>query len=377
MKVAFFIGGLNIGGTETMVLDSFRKKSAAPFESILIYRNDGELSEQYRATGVPMFRIKPQGSKLGYICELRRLLKREKVDILHTQTLLNALLGLFCVCFSRVKLVASFHGFRYSRIERFYTHLVLWYADACVFVSGFVKDWYLKNTRFAPEKRCHVVYNGIDFSKFDQDYPLPDFLKSTEVSASGVANFVMVGNFVSGRSQIMMCKAANALVKRGTDRFRLFFVGKRSDIFPKRFDNCVKYCREQGLLDKKVFFLGGRGDVPAILQNVDGFVYSTDHDTFGIAVVEAISVGLPVVVNDWEVMKEITKNGEMAMLYKTRDVADCADKVEYLLNNIEECKQKAKVAAAHVRELYGIERHILNLNSVYESVCQNPLKQKQ
>ena len=87
MKVAFFIGSLNRGGAEILVLDTLRKRNTAPFESILIYRNDGDLSDEYRATGVPMFRIKPTGTKLGYVPRLRRLLKKEKVDILHTQTL--------------------------------------------------------------------------------------------------------------------------------------------------------------------------------------------------------------------------------------------------------------------------------------------------
>ena len=45
MKVAFFIGSLNRGGTETLVLDTFRRKEVLPYECILIYRSEGELSE--------------------------------------------------------------------------------------------------------------------------------------------------------------------------------------------------------------------------------------------------------------------------------------------------------------------------------------------
>lgn len=59
----------------------------------------------------------------------------------------------------------------------------------------------------------------------------------------------------------------------------------------------------------KVHFMGPRSDVPELLASWDAFLYSTDHDTFGIAVVEAIAAGLPTFVNDWEVMKlQITAN---------------------------------------------------------------------
>ncbi|MBR5378414.1 MAG: glycosyltransferase family 4 protein [Bacteroidales bacterium] len=367
-KVAFFIGSLNRGGTETLVLDSFRRSAEAPYESMLIYRNEGELSDAYRATGVPLFQIVPWGIKIGYVTRIRKLLKEEKVDILHAQTLLNALLGIFCVCFSRVKLVASFHGFRYSLTERIKTHIVMWFANASVFVSGYVRDWYIKHTVFAPRNRCHLVYNGIDFSKFDQNYVTPDFMENNYSNSSNCMNLVMVGNFVKGRSQIFLCEAVNALVEQGVGNFRLFFVGKRVASAPERYDNCVNYCRDHGILDKSVFFLGGRNDVPAILQHADAFIYSSEHDTFGIAVVEAMAAGLPVIVNDWDVMREITEDGALATLYRTGDVADCAEKIEQLFSGIEECKRLAKASSVQVRERFSIEAHIQNLNKVYEAV---------
>lgn len=368
IKVAFFIGSLNRGGTETLVLDSFRRQAEAPYDSILIYRNEGDLSDAYHATGVPMFQIKPKGLKLGYIKKIKQLLKQEEVTILHAQTLLNALLGVFCTCFSHVKLVASFHGFRYSFMERVKTHIVMWFADASIFVSEYVRDWYIKHTVLTPRNRCHLVYNGIDFSKFEKEYAIPDFLTKTSSESSSCVNLVMVGNFVKGRSQSFVCEVVNALVDRGVSSFRLFFIGKRVASAFERYDTCVRYCKEHALLDRNVFFLGGRDDVPAILQHADAFIYASEHDTFGIAVVEAMAAGLPVVVNDWEVMKEITDRGALATLYQTGDVADCVEKMEHLLSDSEAFKRKARMLETQVRERYSIQTHIQNLNKVYEAV---------
>ena len=366
MKVAYFIGSLNRGGTETLVLDTFRRKEVLPYECILIYRSEGELSEAYRATGVPMFRVKPPKFKIGYVTKLRRLLKEEEADVLHTQTHLNAFLGVFCTCFSRVKLVVTYHGFTLSFLDRVYTQLGLWCADASVFVSNYVQDWYLKRTLYAPRKRCHVVYNGIDFSKFEKEYDAPDFLKKDVESSLGTIKMAMVGNFSTARSQILLCQAIKALKERNAGDVRLFLVGKKTNADPEVFDNCVNYCRENGLLDKSVFFLGGRSDVPAILQHMDAFVYATNRDTFGIAVIEAVASGLPAIVNDWEVMKEVTNNGEWASLYKTMDVKDCADKIEEFLKNKEQRKEAALRNAEAVRQRFSIENHIRNLNEVYE-----------
>lgn len=365
MKVAFFIGSLNRGGTETLVLDSFRKRDVAPFESILLYRNEGDLSGEYRTTGVKMVQMKPQGRKTGYIHQLRKTLKQEKVDILHTQTLLNAFLGLFCVCFTHMKLVATFHGFYLSIKDRLITHLVMWFADAVIFVSDYQRRWYLNNVPFCNGKRCHVVYNGVDFSKFDKEYHTPDFIQEVApVSSGDVVKLAMVGSFVSGRSQSFLCCCLKRLRDDGVGGFQFYFVGKRSEAEPDRYDQCVRYCRENGLLDI-VHFVGGRSDVPAILQHIDGFVYSTVDDTFGIAVVEAMASGIPVIVNDWDVMKEITFGGRWATLYKTNDEEDCVSKITALVCGGRHRGKNGPDTAKSVREYFSIEKHIQNLYSVY------------
>ena len=116
-----------------------------------------------------------------------------------------------------------------------------------------------------------------------------------------------------------------------------------------------------------VHFLGVRSDVPELLKSMDGFVYSTDHDTFGIAVVEAMAAGLPVVVNDWPVMNEVC--GDDAVYFKSKDPEDCADKIELLLAELPQRKEAARKNAEIVRRKYSIESYIERLAKIYENNC--------
>ena len=368
MKVAFFLGSLNRGGTETLILDTFRKREVAPFESILLYRNDGELTEDFRSTGIQMIRVKPCKLKWDYIPKLRRIMKEERVDILHAQTLLNAFLGLFCVLFSRRKLVASFHGLFTSHRGRLLTRPVMWFSDASIFVSDYVRQWYLKRVCFVSPGHCHVVHNGIDFSKFDTRYPAPDFLETSESSTpEKCVKLAMVGSFVSGRSHFFLCECLKRLRDSGIEGFQFFFVGRRSAAEPERYDECVRFCEENNLTDV-VHFVGERGDIPAVLQHIDGFVYSTKNDTFGIAVVEAMAVGVPVFVNDWDVMREITDDGKLACLYRTQAVEDCVRKIGDFILHVDAYESSARANAKIIRERYCIERHIQSLDAVYNSL---------
>ena len=365
MKVAFFIGTLNRGGTEMLVLDVFQKKQLAPFEMVLIYRNDGELSDAYRATGVPMFRIKPHGSKLRHLQEIRTLLKKERIDILHAQTLTNGLFGIACTSFSRVKLVFTFHGLFLAHKLDWIRHLIVWKADAVIFVSRFIQDWYSNHTLLYPRKRCSVVYNGINFDKLSIAYPEPTFFRGYE--ANRVLRLAMVGNFVNGRSQIVVCKGLKQLREKGVD-FHFYFIGGKKEREPWLFDQCVAFCEQNGLSDQ-VHFVGSRGDVPAILQHIDGFVFSTIRDTFGIAVIEAVSAGVPTLTNDWAVMKEISCEGLYFDLFRTGDENDCCLKMQQLIADQVNRKRKAFINGAAIKEIYSIDNHIIALGRIYSKIC--------
>lgn len=102
-----------------------------------------------------------------------------------------------------------------------------------------------------------------------------------------------------------------------------------------------------------------------IYRSLNIFAYSTDHDTFGIAVAEAMAAGVPVLVNDYVVMQEITDNGNLATLYKTGDPTDGAEKLKSIIDNLATYKTKASGSANQVRTKYSIEQHIAALNVVY------------
>ena len=365
MKVAFFVGSLNRGGTEMLILDVFKKKASTPFNMILLYRNEGNLSNDYKMTGVPMFRVKPQESKLAYFRELRNLLKRERVDVLHAQTLTNAQIGIMCTAFSKVKLVFTFHGLFSSLKLCGIRHLVIWKSDATVFVSNYIRDWYYQHTVLCPKHRCHMVYNGIDFNKLEVQYPEPDFFR--EYERERTVRLAMVGSFMSGRSHMVVCKGLYLLKDQGVD-FHFYFVGGQNRQEPWVFDQCVSYCRENGLLDR-VHFLGGRGDVPAILQHIDGFVYSTVRDTFGISVIEAVSAGVPTLTNDWAVMKEISCDETFFSFFESGNEIDCCEKMHEMIKELKKRKEEAKQISMRVKDLYSIENHIFSLSKVYSEVC--------
>ena len=356
IKVAYLLGSLNRGGTETLLLDVFRNADKASYEMIGIHRKGGAYQEDFYAAGPMMVKCAPRRfGWIRYLVQLRQLLKQENVTIVHAQQSIDCVYARLATIGTDIRVVETFHGFDFhaGRFNKWINWLSIRMADAVCFVSKTQRDYYIQAYRIKRTEKLHVVYNGIDFSKFDKEYPEPDFLENRMS-----VRLAMVGNFVHTRDQMVVVKALEKV-----DSFDFYFVGRRDEKEPWRFDECVKYCEEHGIMN--VHFVGGRGDVPAILQHMDAFVYATAHDTFGIAVVEALANGLPVIVNDWGVMREVTRDGEWAMLYKTGDSVDCAETIRNLIEHIEEEKKRAQKIAQEVRNAYSIKTHLQRLAEVY------------
>ncbi len=366
MKIAYFLGGLNRGGAETIVLDICKNKDVAPFEICCIYRKEGDYSDSFHATNVPLYQLKRNGSKLSYLINFRKLVLQNHIDVVHAQTPLNALICFFALMFTKVKVVTTFHGFSFSDAPKWYRGIVYRKSKCIICVSDFQKRLYSEKWGLPSRNKLKVVYNGIDFSKFEKKKEI----EGNSSEKSRLLKMAMVGSFVDGRNQMFVCQVMKELLNRKVS-FDFYFIGRRDAHEYQRYDECVAYCETNGLKDC-VHFMGGRSDVPELLKEMDLFVYASEHDTFGIAVLEALSSGLPVIVNDWNVMKEITDNGTYADLYKTDDVNDCVKKIIWFVenrnNHPEELKIKNERIAAEVKKKYSISSHIEKLNEVYLSI---------
>jgi glycosyltransferase involved in cell wall biosynthesis len=380
MKIAYLLGSLNRGGTETLSLDVFRNASANRLEAIAIYRKSGVLEPYFINSPVQLYRLPFQRNIFSYFFRLRRILMDQNIKCIHAQQPLDALLAWIATFGLDIKILLTLHGYdlQESRLGKMILSFILKRTYANIYVSNAQREYYQKKYGL-DENKQRVVYNGISFDKFDKakSTSTHSMTSSHTMSKKNTLRrelkltpdtmlFGTVGNFLQGRDQLTICKFLK-LLRMERSLFHFVFVGKRIESSANLYDDCVNYCRQNNLLEN-ISFLGSRDDVPDILSQFDAFAYSTDHDTFGIGVVEAMAAGIPVFVNDWLVMSEITDNGKYATIYKTKDEQDLLRHFLLFLQDNTSFIRKAREASVFVREKYSIEKHIENLKQVYSDL---------
>lgn len=342
MKIAYMLSSLNRGGMETLLLDVFKNARIAGYSFIGIHRKGGKYQSEFYVTRLIEQCSPRRGNYIGYSLCPHKLLIINGITIVHAQQYIDGLYAKLACISTGIKVIDTFHGYDFDvgKWDRLLIKLSIKMADAVFFVSNSKKEYYRKAYNLKYNNKISVVYNDVNLDKLQK--------RISKLKFGTVWGFL------------------KRLKDRGVD-FDFFFVGARSEKEPWQYDACVQYCQNNGLEDS-VHFLGSRNDVPQLLGSWDAFVYSTDHDTLGIVIIEAIASGLLKFVNNWEVMQEISPNGTLATLYKTKDEVDLLEKFMLFLQNKDSGWRKAYDKADIARGTYGIKRHLQSLNTIYQRI---------
>ena len=117
-----------------------------------------------------------------------------------------------------------------------------------------------------------------------------------------------------------------------------------------------KMASDLGLADR-VWFLGDRRDVPAVLASCDISVLSSDSESLSNAIMESMAAGLPVIACRVGGNEELIRDGESGFLVPAGSDEQMADRIVTL------------VRAAELRKALGSRARKLALNFSSEHVC--------
>ncbi len=157
---------------------------------------------------------------------------------------------------------------------------------------------------------------------------------------------VQVGGMIPVRRQFLLLDGLAAMVRAGVD-VELLMVGDG----PLK-GALLAQSRALGI-DARVHWLGFRDDIGNVLSAADLYVSATDTEGFGIAVVEAMLQGVPVVLANGGAHPELTENGRHGVLFDGQDADDLARNVIALWSDARRRAALADSARVHATRSYA------------------------
>lgn len=119
----------------------------------------------------------------------------------------------------------------------------------------------------------------------------------------------------------------------------------------------------------RVHFPGPTADVISVFRSAAVMVHTSWTESFGMALVEAQSCGVPVIAHNLEGMREVVSDGETGFLVQPGDVNALADRLTQLLADPALRNRLGAVGYERMREMFSVEGRVNDYLSLYRGVC--------
>jgi glycosyltransferase involved in cell wall biosynthesis len=284
---------------------------------------------------------------------LAPIVRRERPDVIHAHNPAAAAAAALARGLARRRgtaIVASYHGVDAHRLGRAAAALAL-LADAVVAVSPSAANQL--EERGLP--RVTWIYNGID--------PVVERSREEVRREFGVEDaelLVTVGRYSAEKNQALLLGAIAELAPR-RPRLRALLVGEG----PLRKELQARI-EELGLAEA-VQLTGPRADAVDIVAAADVFALTSSSEALGIALLEAMSVGCPVVATEVGGVPDFVRDGETGLLVADGDAAGLAEAIERLLDDATLREKLVREGQALVRNTFGKETMVERYLAVYNS----------
>ena len=132
----------------------------------------------------------------------------------------------------------------------------------------------------------------------------------------------------------------------------------------------LMHYRDQVRGDDSVRFVGQRTDAAELLSGADvlwnGSLYEGQSNT----ILEAMSLGLPVVATDIPGNRDLVQHEKTGYLYKVGDVATLTRRTNFLLHNPETAQQLGAAGLARTRDEFSVKLMVERHAELYERLAQ-------
>jgi len=173
--------------------------------------------------------------------------------------------------------------------------------------------------------------------------------------------FASYGRMVSKKGFEVLLRAFHELTSSGINA-QLKIGGDG----PER-NSLQRLCNILGL-DKRVMFQGWVKDIEGFLVDADIFVLPSLVEPFGIAILEAMSYGMPIITTKTKGPSEILDNN-LAYFVETGNVQSLATTMKHVLLNREEAMAKAGRCLDRYKSQYIKSAVIPKIEQVYRGLC--------
>jgi N-acetyl-alpha-D-glucosaminyl L-malate synthase BshA len=301
---------------------------------------------------------------LALAAKMAEVARDHKLDLLHVHYAIpHAIAGLLAQQMlgpGAPRLITTLHGTDITLVGQdrsFFeiTRFSIERSDGVTAVSEFLKRMTLDE--FQVTNEIEVIHNFVDLAEY---CPTRAYKDATAFAAVGEKILVHVSNFRPVKRVVDLIRILEK-VRRDVPAV-LLLVGDG----PERA-SAQALARRLGLQDH-VRFLGRQDSAEEILACADVLLLPSELESFGLAALEAMACGVPVIGSDAGGLPEVVHHAETGYLLPVGDIEGMAARTVELLKDDERRRAMGQAGRRRAASLFNAERLVGQYERYYERV---------
>ena len=304
--------------------------------------------------------------------KIRKIIKLERVDIVHTNGITNILPAL-AARLSGAKVVWHLNDTMTPGIvRRLLRPFVEAFSDKIALAADKVREHYFSGNGSSSNKFA-TLYAPVDINRFDPDLVNREETKELKKQLGLRDNDLIigsVGNINMQKGYEYFIKAAKTIKERREDA-KFLIVGARLTTKQEYWHRLQDLTFSLGL-KSDIIFLDFREDMPQILSLFDVFVLSSVSEACPITVLEAMSMKVPVVATDVGGVCEQIADGESGIMIQPRSDNAIAEGILRVLSLSGQAKEEmVNKARSKARDIFSLDLIAQRHKDIYEAIGSN------
>ena len=336
------------------------------------YENPADLNIPYCDTyyEIPFERIPWKAGNIRAYRELKKIIDEGNFDIIHCHTPVGGLITRMAAAAARkkgTKVLYTAHGFHFhkgsSPVSWLAYYPVEWlmahWTDVLLTMNR--EDYALAKRRMHARRVEYVPGVGIDTHRFTQHQE--DRKESRQVLGFGDEDFLIltVAEMNKNKNQSMVLKALARLKDRPeytNMKYLICGMGEYGKVLQQE-------AADLGIADH-VFFMGYRKDIPTIYRCCDLFAFLSYREGLPVALMEAMSSGLPTVCSAARGNTDLIEDGKEGLIVE-QDPDAVAEAILALYHDPDRRRRFGRAAEEKVRQFDNKNVHSV-MKDIYLSV---------
>lgn len=359
---------LQVGGAEVLAARLARQLRDRYRFLFVCLDHLGTLGEELRAEGFPIEVLdRRPGLDWRSTFRLARLLRRERVDLLHAHQYTPFFYALTARWLGRrIPVLFTEHGRHfpdYPRRKRILANrLLLSRRDRVAAVGESVRQAVIANEGIAAE-RVGVIYNGIDLDAFAKGSQDRDGARREMGVDPDDLVVIQVARLDYLKDHLTAIRALERVAAQ-CPQVRLVLVGEGPEREKIEADVC------QRRLCSHVRFLGLRSDVARLVPAADVFLLTSISEGIPLTLIEAMAAGLPVVSTRVGGIGEIVVEGQTGLLAPSGDDGELAEHIVSLAADAERRHHLGQAGRKRAHALFSEEQMHTSYRGLYEEILR-------